>query len=237
MLEDPTYLVRWPFITWSRDKCKTLYLHFINIYGQQIWQSGNLRWRDPAFKVMWPFDYMVTWQMKKTYIWTSTIPMATKLGWVVTFGQKTSHTKLHDLLITWSRDKYKTLCLHFCSTYDHKTGQSGILWWRDHNFKVTRLFDYLVTWKTKKTYICTSTIHMAAKLGRVVIYGWKTLPTKSCDLLITWSRDKWKETYTYTYTISMVTTLEKVVTYTGRSPPTNSRDLFISWSHDKWKTL
>ena len=33
-------------------------------------------------------------------------------------------TKLHDLFITWSCDKYKTLYLHFCSTYDHKTGQS-----------------------------------------------------------------------------------------------------------------
>ena len=37
--------------------------------------------------------------------------MGTKLGRVVTYGQKIPHTKLHDLLITWSRDKYKTLNL------------------------------------------------------------------------------------------------------------------------------
>ena len=35
--------------------------------------------------------------------------MTTKLGRVVTYGWKTSHTKLHDLLTTWSRDKYKIL--------------------------------------------------------------------------------------------------------------------------------
>ena len=96
-------------ITWSRDKCKTLYLHFCNIYGHQIWQSGNL-WLEGTHLQ----SYVTFWlcgqaQMKKTYIWTSTIPMGTKLGRVVTYGQKIPHTKLHDLLITWSRDKYKTL--------------------------------------------------------------------------------------------------------------------------------
>ena len=62
--------------------------------------------------------------------------MAAKLGSVVTCGQKIPHTMLHDLLITWSRDKYKTLYLHFWGTYDHKTGQSSkrelsITWSRD----------------------------------------------------------------------------------------------------------
>ena len=37
--------------TWSRDKCKTLYLHFHNIYGHQTWQSGNLQSEDPICKV------------------------------------------------------------------------------------------------------------------------------------------------------------------------------------------
>ena len=43
-----------------------------------------------------------------------------------------------------------------------------------------------------KPYIYTSTIRMATKLGRVVTYGWKIQPTKSCDLLIAWSLEKWK---------------------------------------------
>ena len=55
--------------------------------------------------------------------------MATKLGRVVTYGRKISHTMLRDLLITWSRDKYNTLYLHFCSTYEYKIGQSSNSRW------------------------------------------------------------------------------------------------------------
>ena len=52
-------------ITWSRDKCKTLYLHFCSAYDHKAGQSNNLPWGDPTLKVTWPFDYVVTWQMKK----------------------------------------------------------------------------------------------------------------------------------------------------------------------------
>ena len=96
-------------ITWWCDKCKTLYLHFCNIYGHQTSKSGNLPWRDPNFKVMRPFANVVTWQMKKTYIWPSTIPMTTKLGRVVTYIWGNPPTNSGDLLIMWSRDKWKTL--------------------------------------------------------------------------------------------------------------------------------
>ena len=65
---------------------------------------------------------MVTWEMKKQSNGTSKIPVAAKLGRVVTYGRKTLHIKLHDLLITCSREKYKTSYLHFYNTYDHKTG-------------------------------------------------------------------------------------------------------------------
>ena len=115
----------YPLIKWSRDKCKTLYLHFGNIYDHQTWQSGNLRWRDPSFKGMCPFGYVVTWQKKKNYFCTSTIPMATKLGRVITYGQKTPYTKLHDLLITWSRGKWKKPK----STLTEYLWQSGNLHW------------------------------------------------------------------------------------------------------------
>ena len=50
-------------------------------------QSGN-----STFKVTWPFDYVVTWQMKKIYICTFAIPMAIKLGRVVVYSWKTPHT-------------------------------------------------------------------------------------------------------------------------------------------------
>ena len=146
--EDPTSLVMW-----SCDKCKTLYLHFCNIYDHQTWQSCNLQWRNPNFKIMQTFDYVITWQMKKIYIWPSTISMATKVCRVVTYGWKNPRTKLHDLLIIWSRYKYKTLYLHFSSTYNHETGQSSNLQWADPTFKVTWTFDYVVTWQMKKTYL------------------------------------------------------------------------------------
>ena len=114
-------------IKWSRDKCKILYLHFRNTYGHQTWQSDNLPWGDPNFKIRWPFDYGVTWHMKKTYICTSTIPMATKFGRVVAYVWKTLTIKFCDLLITWLLDKCKTLYLHFCNTYDHQTWLSDNL--------------------------------------------------------------------------------------------------------------
>ena len=100
-------------IRWSRDKCKTVYLHFCNIYGHQTWQSSNLRWADPIFKFTWIFDYVATWQMKKTYIYTSTMPIATKLGRVVAYIGGTSSNTSRNLLISCSREKWKNLILAF----------------------------------------------------------------------------------------------------------------------------
>ena len=50
--------------------------------------------------------------------------MAAKFGRVITYGVKTSHTKLDNLLMTWSRGKRKIFYLHFGNTYDHETWQS-----------------------------------------------------------------------------------------------------------------
>ena len=41
-----------------------------------------------------------------------------------------------------------------------------------------------------KLYICTSAVHMTTKLDRVVTCSGGTQPSKTRDLLITWSRDK-----------------------------------------------
>ena len=70
---------------------------------------------------------------------------------------------------------------------------------------------------------------MTTKLGRDVTYAGKTLPTKLCDLLITWLCDKLEKTYIYNYTIPEVTKLGRVVTDIGEKLPTNSRDLLITW--------
>ena len=127
---------------------------------------------------------------EKIYIWTSMIPMATRLGRVVTYGRKISHTMLRDLLITWSREKYNTLYLHFCSIYDHKIGQNSNLQWGNPTCKVTWPFDYVVTWQMKKTYIYTYTIPIATKLGTVKTYNGEIPSTNSRNLLITWTRKK-----------------------------------------------
>ena len=92
-------------ITWSRDKCKALYLLFRNTYGPQNWQSSNLWWGEPTFKVLWPFNHVVIWQIQTVYICTSAISMATKLGRVVTWGGGGQSSKSRELLITRSHDK------------------------------------------------------------------------------------------------------------------------------------
>ena len=114
-------------MTWSRDKRKALYLPFWNTYDHQNWQSGNSWWGKPIFIVTWPFDYVVTCQMKRNYICTSTIPMVINFGRVITYCQKTRHTKSSYLLVTRSRDKCKTLYLYFCNIYVYQTWESGNL--------------------------------------------------------------------------------------------------------------
>ena len=98
---------------------KNLYLHFNNIYGLKTWQSGKLRWGNPTFKVILWLWGQVTHE--KTYIFNSVIPMVIKLDRAVTYCWETPPTKLNRLLIMWSRDKCKTLYLHFRNTFDHQT--------------------------------------------------------------------------------------------------------------------
>ena len=184
---------------WSRGKCKALYLSFCNTYGHQNWQSDNLQWGNPTLKVGRPHilsqvtflsrGHVTNW---KHYFCTFTITMATKLGRVATYGWKTPHTKSHYLLITWSRQKRKTLYLPFSNIYGHQIWKSGNLPWRVPTFRVMWPFAYVVTWQMKKTYIWTFAIPMTTKLGRMVTYIGVNPPSNSHDLLITWSRDKGK---------------------------------------------
>ena len=174
-----------------------LYLHFCNIYGYQTWQSRNLRWGDPIFKVTWTFDYAVTWQIKRTYIYTAAIPMAIKLGRVITYGKKTPQTKSRYPLIKCCRDKCKTLYLHFHNIYGHQTWQRGNLWWRDPNFKVMWPFDYVVTWQMKKILYLSFLNTYGHETRKSDTYGLKIPHIKLHDPLITWSSEKYKTLYLY----------------------------------------
>ena len=78
---------------------KNLHLQFHNIYGHQTWQSGNLWLEDPTHLVKPPFDNAVTWKMKKNLY----------LHLRNTYGHQTPPTNSSDLLIAWSRDKWKKL--------------------------------------------------------------------------------------------------------------------------------
>ena len=49
--------------------------------------------------------------------------MAMKLDKVVTYYKKLQPIKSHNLLKTWSRDKLKTVYLHYHSTYGYKIWQ------------------------------------------------------------------------------------------------------------------
>ena len=75
---------------------------------------------------------------------------------------------------------------------------------------------------------------MATKIGRITTWCGGTPLSKSCDLLITWSRNKLKK-HICSSTIPMAFKLGRIVTCSGGTLPSNSRDLLIEWSRDKFK--
>ena len=140
-----------------------------------------------------PFDYRVTWYMKKNYICKNAIPMATKLRRVVTCS---GGTLLQYHVTFWLHGHLtneKNLYLYFNNIYGLKTWQSGKLRWGNPTFKVILWLWGQVT--HEKTYIFNSVIPMVTKLGRAVTYCWETPPTKLHGLLIMWSCDKCKTLY------------------------------------------
>ena len=88
----------------SNEKLKT-YIHYQSAYSHQTLPNGNLpRWT-PAHKVTWPFDHVVFWGRLTTwnhYISITTMPMATKLGKLVTWHEGLPPIMLLDPLVTWS---------------------------------------------------------------------------------------------------------------------------------------
>ena len=165
---------------------------FTSALPQYLWQSNILQCGDPTFKVTWTFDNVVTWHIQKTYICSSAIPMATKFDKLLTWSEGNPPSKSRDLLITWSRDKLKHLYLHFHNTYGHQTWHGGNLLLKNPTYLVRWPFDNVATWQIQEIYICSSTIPMVTKPGRIVTCSGETPPSNSRDLLITWSRDKFK---------------------------------------------
>ena len=96
-------------------KQKPLYLFYQSAYGLQSWQDGNLTWQAPTYKFTWPFDHMVLQgheTNKNHFMFTSIVPLATKLGTMITYLDRFPPLKSHDSLITWSDEitwKTKTI--------------------------------------------------------------------------------------------------------------------------------
>lgn len=94
-----------------------------------------------------------------------------------------------------------------------------------------------------KTYICTTTLPTATKLGRVMTYREGLLLIKLPGHLITWScKITWKIRKCFISTITMLTNakLSSVVAYGERLRPIKSNDHLNKWyvrSRDRLKTL
>ena len=87
---------------------KTLYLHYHNTFRHQNCRGGVLKWVAPTHNVTWPFHHMVlrdnvtNW---KHYIFTTRVPMAIKLGRMVTYRNELRSKKSEDFLIIMSSDE------------------------------------------------------------------------------------------------------------------------------------
>ena len=92
------------------------------------------------------------------------------------------------------------------------------------------IIDTIKNWK----HISTTTIPMATKLDRAVLYHKELLIIKLHDPSITWCCKVWGKSNFYVSTCyrSMVPNHGKVVTYCEGLPPTNSHKLLNMWSRN-----
>ena len=74
-------------------------------YYISLTKGGDIQ-HPPSYVTFWSRGYMTN---VKPYIYLSTIPIATKIDRVVTYGGETQPSKSHDFFITWSRGKWKKL--------------------------------------------------------------------------------------------------------------------------------
>ena len=181
------------FLLWGHvTHEKNFYLHFHNTYGHQTWQTGNLRWGNPTFKVTSPFDYVVTWHMKKNYICTSAIPMFTKLGrgGNLLWRDPKFKVKLSFCYgVTWHMKK-----TFICTSTIPMATKLGKVVTYVRKTPPTKLRDLLIKWspdkcKTLYLHFCNTYDYQTWLSGNL---RWGTSPSKSRDLLIMRSCDTWK---------------------------------------------
>ena len=96
---------------WSRDpersryKLKPLYLHYHIAYGHRSWWDGSLSWMVPNHKVTQHSVYVVLQSHttnKNHFISSIRVPMATRIGRMVTYFERLLTIKPFFALIKWS---------------------------------------------------------------------------------------------------------------------------------------
>ena len=147
----------------------------------------------------WNWNWCWNWKCsRKYYIFLTIRPRTTKLGRVVTCDGGNSSTKSRDLLTTWSREKWKSLCLQLHITYDNQTWQSGNLHCATPS---TKSCDLLITRSLDKWKTCTSATPIAIKLDIVVTWGGGPSPPRH----VTFSSSSHLKNLTHQVTISWTT--------------------------------
>ena len=140
---------RWvqPF---PRYPCKNWYLHFYKAYHHQIWQAGtSTRFDSNETNEAGAYDVItsiITWKTKNS-ISTTRVPMATKVGRMVTYLAEFFPIKSHDPLIIWfckimRQTKIIISPMPQCLWPPNVAGYS-LLWWTPV-CKFTQLVDYLI---------------------------------------------------------------------------------------------
>ena len=130
---------------------------------------------------------------------TITVPMATKLGRVLTYLEALLPKKLYCSWMTWSSKITWQIISPLPWFLGHQTWQVGDLPWETPIYEVTWIFDHMVLLNHVTNwghYIFATTLPMAMKLDRDVTYLEVLLPKKlmalespgparSCDKLKT----------------------------------------------------
>ena len=88
----------------SRDKLKTKHFFLGKAFGHQTWQSGDLWWRKLTHNVKSLSDHVITWghvAKVKLNILSDAMPMTTKHGGLMTYGDSNPPVESHDSLRMW----------------------------------------------------------------------------------------------------------------------------------------
>ena len=191
-------------------------------------------------------DWNLAVQPQNRHISTTKIPIATKLGRVVTYHGGLPPIKSRDLLatcfsqITWQIKPIVSPLLQclwspkLAGLWQATPIKSSYLTWRPPTHDVTWPFDDVVLWNNVSNwshYISITTVLVSTKLGRVLSYLKGLPPVKSHGSWVKWScKIMWQIKNIPTTTEAMVTKFGRAVTYHEGPSLIKSNGPLIKWS-------